>query len=439
MRVIRRIAQGGFGVVEEVKKGSTHLARKTFKPNPVIAGDKDLREKALRRFVRETTIQSRIDHPHIVPILEMDLTTDPPWFIMPLAQESFEKQVVRDQRARSVDIDALVQILAGLEELHRLGYVHRDLKPQNILRIADHWMLSDFGLILPMADQTTTLTSTNSAWGTPAYAAPELVIDFHSAPAQADIYAVGCILHDIIENAPRIPFGKLTVAGPLGPVVERCTELRPEDRFPNVAALRSAVVMAFSSPPAVGVAQEVKDWVAKLTSDPPNLDPNEWSGIIRYVEKYSDSDEAALLLNAIDIPQIKVLIAISPALFARLVVSVTRWAREETFGFAYCDVVGARLMAIYELGGVRERAEATMAALKLGCSHNRWFVMRLFVRMAGPDIDRDLADRLVVEFFTLDAALLPRIEQIEFGIRVTREALHPRLCEAIKQIAKQGR
>ena len=157
------------------------------------------------------------------------------------------------------------------------------------------------------------------------------------------------------------------------------------------------------------------------------------------MEKYSDSDEAALLLNAIDIPQIKVLIAISPALFARLVVSVTRWAREETFGFAYCDVVGARLMAIYELGGVRERAEATMAALKLGCSHNRWFVMRLFVRMAGPDIDRDLADRLVVEFFTLDAALLPRIEQIEFGIRVTREALHPRLCEAIKQIAKQGR
>src|SRR6266853_3823292 len=426
MRVIREIAQVGFGIVEEVQKGakaSKHLARKTFKPNPLIAGNKDLREKAHRRFVRETTIQSRIDHPHVVPILEMDLTADPPWFIMPLAEESFEQQVARNQQARSVNIDALLKLLAGLEELHRLGYVHRDLKPQNILRIGDHWMLSDFGLILPLANQTTTLTSTNSAWGTPAYAAPELVTDFHSAPAQADIYSVGCILHDIIEHAPRIPFGKLTVAGPLGPVVERCTELKPEDRFPNVAALRSAVVMAVSSPPAPGVAQEVKDWVAKLTSDPPNLDANEWSGAIRYLEKNWGSDEAALLLNAIDIPQIKAVIVISPALFVRLVPSVTRWAREETFGFAYCDVVGARLMTIYDLGGVRERAEATMAAFRLGCSHNRWFVMRLFVRMAGPEIDRDLADRLVVEFFTLDAALLPRIDQIESAISVKRDAL----------------
>jgi serine/threonine protein kinase len=239
MREIREIDRGGYGVVHEVLVGRQHLARKTFNP---ITPDQALREKLKKRFKREVRIQSKINHPNIMPILDSDLDAGVPWFTMPLASESFEQKIIRDRSQGLVDIAAWQDILAAVEELHRLGYVHRDLKPQNLLWLDDKWTLADFGLILPVARDTTIISSSHSAYGSHFYAAPEQLTDFRNAPEQADIFALGCILHDNVESAPsRIPFAQIRSSGPYAVILEKCTEFDPRRRFQRVPALRSAL------------------------------------------------------------------------------------------------------------------------------------------------------------------------------------------------------
>ena len=234
MKIIQEINRGGFGVVYEVEDNGRRLAKKEFNPPPQIANDPAGVEKARRRFVREVTVQTQIHHPNIMPVITSDLSADPPWFVMPLADEDYSRQIARDKQAGSISLDPLMDMLAGLEELHRLGFVHRDLKPENILFLEYRWVLSDLGLVLPTIRTTTMLTSTDSALGTVAYAAPEIIHSFRSAPPQSDVFSVGCILHDIVGNLPRIPYQQVTGPAPVGAIIERCTDPVAGQRFHDI-------------------------------------------------------------------------------------------------------------------------------------------------------------------------------------------------------------
>ncbi len=185
MRVVREIDHGGFGVVHEVEdQKKKRWARKSFAPALRSGVERD---KLQKRFAREVRVQSNIHHPNIMPIIEHDLDADPAWFTMPLATQSFMDKIQADHIQGRFDPAPWQDILAAVEELHRLGYVHRDLKPQNILLVDEQWVLSDFGLILPTARGTTVLTSSKSAYGSYSYAAPEQAQDFRNTPEQADI------------------------------------------------------------------------------------------------------------------------------------------------------------------------------------------------------------------------------------------------------------
>src|SRR5258708_12473506 len=134
MREIQSINRGGFGVVHEVEVKGRRFARKTFEP---MTYDPDELEKLRKRFVREVRIQSQIRHPNIMPIVDFDLAVKPPWFTMPLASESFEQKIARDSATRTVDAVAWQDILTAVQELHRLVYGHRALKPPNALLITN--------------------------------------------------------------------------------------------------------------------------------------------------------------------------------------------------------------------------------------------------------------------------------------------------------------
>jgi serine/threonine protein kinase len=240
MENVRLIDRGGFGIVHEVRTpGGRHLARKSFDPRVASAEE---REKLQRRFAREVRVQSQMCHPNIMPIVTQDLDASPPWFTMPLAERSFQAKIEADRSCGTFDPGPWQDILAAVEELHRLGYVHRDLKPANILLVNGMWLLSDFGLILPTARDTTILTSSHSAYGSHYYAAPEQAMDFRNTPEQADIFALGCILHDAVDHAPvRTPYSQIRTSGVYGPLLEKCTETEPRRRFPSIAAVRAAL------------------------------------------------------------------------------------------------------------------------------------------------------------------------------------------------------
>src|SRR5688572_20426850 len=133
-KIIREIGRGGFGVVEEVESSKTgkRLACKTLQyPNGASKADM----KA--RFEREVKYQRTISHPNVVPITAVNLDDDPPWFVMPLAEGSLLGDLRADRTLGGEPRKALFDMLAGLEEIHRVGYKHRDLSPGNVLRFKD--------------------------------------------------------------------------------------------------------------------------------------------------------------------------------------------------------------------------------------------------------------------------------------------------------------
>ncbi|HEV2841684.1 MAG TPA: protein kinase [Chthoniobacterales bacterium] len=236
---IQLIGSGGFGVVEEVANArGERLARKTFHPASYIPTD--AHDKLRKRFRREVMIQAELGGSEIMPVLECDLDGASPWFVMPLADKTYESQIVDDRAAGSVDIDAVADILNSLQHLHELGYVHRDLNPKNILRDGGHWKLSDLGAVLPPTGHTVTLTEGTIIY-TEQYCSPEQRNDFHTAQPSADVYSFGCILHDIFGVQPRTPYSQHSAAGDLGVLIEKCTEVNPARR-PSIKVLRELLL-----------------------------------------------------------------------------------------------------------------------------------------------------------------------------------------------------
>ncbi len=430
MKVIREINRGGFGVVHEVRsQAGVHLARKTFEPRVVAL---DELEKLRRRFEREVRIQSQIRHPNIMPIVGHDLNASPPWFDMPLATESLEAKIARDH-ASGVQIDPSPwqDILAAVEELHRLGYVHRDLKPANILDVGGTWMLADFGLILPLARDTTILTSSHSAYGSHFYAAPEQAYDFRNTPEQADIFALGCILHDAIDaTARRIPYAQIRTVGPYGPLLEKCTEADPQRRFPTITSLRAAVFdlwrTAKFAPPS---ADEVV-LIAAVEAESTSIDA--WRALINHMEGRSVQDQDAVC-RAMTSELIATLSGIDEILFARLVGCLCDWASGVAFDFSYCDVVGDRLLEAYRMGSVRVKVPVVIAALELAVSHNRWHVMKQVGAMLSPAADNGLVDRMLIEM-NLNPSLERGLRSIEGIVRWSRDRWHERIAMKLSEV-----
>lgn len=421
MQEVRFINRGGFGVVHEVEENGERLARKVFEP---LTPDPETREKLKRRFAREVRVQSRIDHPNIMPICAYDLEATPAWFTMPLATESFEQKIEQDRGNGVADPSVWQDILAAVEELHRLGYVHRDLKPANVLCVAGSWVLGDFGLILPTVKETTTLTG-STAYGTQSYAAPEQANDFHNVGEGADIFALGCILHDnVCLNPARVPFAQIHFGGPYGPIIERCTAADVRDRFPNISALRAALFEVWQLPDTNTSTPEETDLFASVQNDPSSREA--WTQLIQHLEHLADFTRGEQLkqINAELLSQLQ---AVDEALFRRLMGLICEWVEGTGFDFSYCDVIGDRLMDVFRISPVRVRCQIVMATLELAVSHNRWHVMHLVRSMLGQESDGDLADRMTIEM-ELDPEIGESLRQIEHIVHVSRDRWHPKIA-----------
>lgn len=234
-RFVENIARGGFGVVDKVQlTDGSMVARKSFAP--INATGKRFK-KLRKRFVREVRTQARIKE-GVIPVLDHDLDSETPWFLMPLAERTFRDAL--DEGALQSIEESFLRVLDLVDLLHKGGYIHRDLKPENILCSEGDWYLADFGLV-SAGEGEENFTSEDSRWGSRAYSAPEIYQCFGKADHRADIYSLGCILHDMYsEHAEhRVPYKEQSTLCEMGPVIRRATSVQPRERFGSVAELKS--------------------------------------------------------------------------------------------------------------------------------------------------------------------------------------------------------
>jgi eukaryotic-like serine/threonine-protein kinase len=124
-------------------------------------------------------------------------------------------------------------ILEGVEYAHSQCAVHRDLKPENILLNSDDdVVISDFGLGLELDRETTRLTSTGRDMGTFDYMGPEQMQDAKRASPKSDVFALGQILFEMYTgNVPVALHGFDNLPSGIALIIEKCTQLRPDNRF----------------------------------------------------------------------------------------------------------------------------------------------------------------------------------------------------------------
>jgi serine/threonine-protein kinase len=166
------------------------------------------------RFEREILAAAAVRHPNVVAIIDSGVTEGQPFFVMEWVDGGDLKRLIRQRAPLSMDtaVAITVDILQGLAAIHRVGIIHRDIKPQNILLDrAGTAKVADFGIAHTQIDDG--LTETGVVLGSAAYLAPERAAGTRPAGPAADLYATGVILYELLTG--RLPFEADTAAGVL--------------------------------------------------------------------------------------------------------------------------------------------------------------------------------------------------------------------------------
>jgi len=193
------------------------------------------------RFQREVRLAARLQHPHILTVLDSGQTAladGPPrlWFTMPYVDGETLRARLRRERQLPVE-DALRiarEAAQALQYAHDAGVIHRDIKPENLLLTRDgNTLVADFGIAraIEAGSDDAKLTETGLVVGTPAYMSPEQASGDKGLDARTDIYSLGAVLYEML--AGETPF---TGATAQALIVKRLTEPPPGVRSvrPNV-------------------------------------------------------------------------------------------------------------------------------------------------------------------------------------------------------------
>jgi eukaryotic-like serine/threonine-protein kinase len=269
-RVVRFVAEGGRGQVyeaEDVELGE-RVALKTVRAE--IAAD----ERATERFRREIQLARRVTHPNVCRTFDVFRHEGPDGAVAFLTMEMLPGETLAERlhrAGRMTEGEArplFAQMAEGLAAAHRVGIVHRDFKPGNVVLVPDasspglRAVVTDFGQAhAPAAvSDSGPLTGAGEAVGTPAYMAPEQLEGAPITPA-TDVYALGLVLYETLVGVPPFEGGSplsaavkrlkqkpepphLRVPGlerRLEAVVLRCLERRPEDRFADAGEVAAAL------------------------------------------------------------------------------------------------------------------------------------------------------------------------------------------------------
>jgi serine/threonine-protein kinase len=277
-QIERVLGKGGMGVVVAAQ----HLQLGQLVALKFLLPEALRNPEVTERFLREARAAVRLKSEHVGRVIDVGtLDTGAPYLVMEYLEgqdlDSFRKAHARLPVAQAVSF--VLQAAEAIAEAHAIGIVHRDLKPANLFLTvradgSPSVKVLDFGIA--KATEGTddfSLTKTAAVMGSPAYMSPEQLRSARDVDARADIWAIGVILHELVQGAPPFeaetiteltlkvamdPTPALSVTVPAGfaDVVARCLEKDPDRRYATVAELAAALA-PFGPPGSTEIAQRV--------------------------------------------------------------------------------------------------------------------------------------------------------------------------------------
>jgi serine/threonine-protein kinase len=261
-RIERELGRGGMATVylaHDLRHGRD-VAIKVLHPDlgAALGGD---------RFLTEIRTTARLQHPHILPLLDSGDAGGLLYYVMPVV--TGESLRVRLTRGRQLPIPEAVRIArevaSALDYAHRHGVIHRDIKPENILLHDGQALVADFGIALAVQQAGgQRMTQTGLSLGTPQYMSPEQAMGERTIDARSDVYALGAVTYEMLTGEP--PFtgpsiqaivARLVSEDPRPLVVQRksipdhveaavlrALEKLPADRFASAAEFAAALDVA---------------------------------------------------------------------------------------------------------------------------------------------------------------------------------------------------
>jgi len=256
-RIVRELGRGGMATVylAEDLRHPRQVAVKVLRPDLAAALGGD-------RFLREIEISARLEHPHVLTLIDSGQADEILYYVMPYVEGESLRARVEREGALPVDdaVRILKEVVDALAYAHSKGIVHRDIKPDNVLLSGRHAEVTDFGVAKALSEaahESDAITSTGMAMGTPSYMAPEQAAAEPNVDHRADIYAVGVMAYELL--AGRAPFVGATaqqvlaahmtetpdpldkhranLPPGLAECVDRCLEKNPADRWQSAEEL----------------------------------------------------------------------------------------------------------------------------------------------------------------------------------------------------------
>src|SRR5881392_3659931 len=262
----RELGAGGMATVylAEEKKHGRKVAIKVLRPELAAS-------VGAERFLREIGIAARLSHPHIVPLIDSGESDGSLYYVSPYVPGGSLRDRLNRERRLPID-DALRianEVGAALDYAHRNGFVHRDVKPENILFADDHALLSDFGIAHVHAKSAEErITLGGLVLGTPEYMSPEQAAGEAEVGVPGDVYGLACVVYEMLGGepplrgaSPRATMAKqvtekarpLRVLRPDAPsgferVLERALAKDPAQRYQSIAEFCDALTRARLEP-----------------------------------------------------------------------------------------------------------------------------------------------------------------------------------------------